>query len=72
VEKLVRALREMTSFTSGGSEGGDMSVDSGDSDTEGSFFIFFRNLLGDGHKKLLFFTLVAQGNICHHSYNKGL
>jgi hypothetical protein len=30
----VRALREMTGSTSGGSEGGVMSVDLGDSDTE--------------------------------------
>jgi hypothetical protein len=35
VEKPVRALREMTGSTSGGSEGGVMSVDSGDSDTRG-------------------------------------
>jgi hypothetical protein len=33
VEKPVRELREMTSSTSGGSEGGVMSVDLGDSDT---------------------------------------
>jgi hypothetical protein len=35
VEKLVRALREMTSSTSGGSEGGVMSMISSDSDTWG-------------------------------------
>jgi hypothetical protein len=35
VEKLVRALRGMTGSTSGGSEEGFMSVDSGDSDTRG-------------------------------------
>jgi hypothetical protein len=35
VEKPVRALREMTGSTSGGSEGGVMSVESGDSDTRG-------------------------------------
>jgi hypothetical protein len=56
----VRALREMTGSTSGGSEGGVMLVDSGDSENRGSFFIFFRNLLGDGHKKIFFFKLVAR------------
>jgi hypothetical protein len=32
----VRALREMTGSTSGGSEGGVMSVGSGDTDTRGT------------------------------------
>jgi hypothetical protein len=41
VEKLVRALREMTGSTSGGYEGGVMSLDSGDSNIEGVSFIFF-------------------------------
>jgi hypothetical protein len=36
-KKIVRALREITSSTSGGSEGGVVSVDSGDLDTEGFF-----------------------------------
>jgi hypothetical protein len=35
VEKPVRALREMTGSTLGGSEGGVMLVDLGDSDIEG-------------------------------------
>jgi hypothetical protein len=39
VEKPVRALREMTGSTLGGSEGGVMSVDSGDSDIEGVSYV---------------------------------
>ena len=35
MEKPVRALRQMTGSTSGGSEGGVMSVISGDLDTRG-------------------------------------
>jgi hypothetical protein len=67
----MRELREMTSSTLGGSEGGVMSVDSGDSDTEG-VSSSSSEISSEMAIKIFCSLHLWPGNICHHSYNKGL
>jgi hypothetical protein len=52
----MRAFREMTGSTLGGSKGGVMSVGAGDTDTRGAQL----NILRYGHKNILFLTLVSR------------
>jgi hypothetical protein len=60
VENPVRALREMMGSNSGGSEGGVMSVISGDSDTRGVSTSSFEISSEMAIKKNFFLTLVAR------------
>jgi hypothetical protein len=70
-DKPMRTFREMTDSTSGGSEGGVMSLGSGDKDVRGASTLSSETSF---KMAIIFFFpyTCSQENICHHNYNKGL
>jgi hypothetical protein len=71
VEKPVRELREMTGSTLGGSEGGVMSVISGDLDTRGVSTSSYE-ISSEMAIKIFCSLHLWPRNILHRNYNKGL
>jgi len=68
-ENLVREFNEMTGSTFGGSESGVILVGSGDS---GGINLVFKRILIDGHKNILFLTIVTHKILVITSITKAL
>jgi len=60
VENPMRSFNEMIGSTLGGSDGGVISIVSGNYEKGGVLYLFFKNILIDGHKQLFFLTLVPR------------